>query len=465
VTAGVCIVLALMAGAAAVKLEPLVAATLALGAGAALLISRRPSAGALCVMLLIGTLPRSLLFDHGVPLLGGQVKVTDLLLAVTLLSWLISALSRRGNARLPSRGVTLLLLALMALSAVGLLTARRLGFDPKLGLLELRPLLSYLLIFPLVSDLNSMKRIERSIGVVLVIAAVASVATLYQYVTGQGTETATYTGGAIRVRDIGFLYPLVGLIWAVAILPYAPRGRWVRLGVLATAGLTAAALFFTFQRGAWLALVVAVPALLAMLPPRRRRKMIARGVPLLVGGLVLVMGFNAIASTGVKNPLAAGLERLSSTGSSSDPSGQYRINEWTTALRQVHIHPLSGIGLGGTITFENPELRNSPQGTVFTQYYIHNSYVWYALKLGLPGLAAILLLLALSYRAAWRAFRRWTDPRGRRLLLGVLASLLAIMVVAATGPHLNIDAATPLVAFTIAIAQALNLEWRKGQEH
>src|SRR6478672_6610923 len=126
-------------------------------------------------MLLIGTLPRSLLFDHGVPLLGGQVKITDLLLAVTLLSWLISALSKHGNARLPSRGVTLLLLALMALSAVGLLTARRLGFDPKLGLLELRPLLSYLLIFPLVSDLNSMKRIERSIGVVLLIAAVASV--------------------------------------------------------------------------------------------------------------------------------------------------------------------------------------------------------------------------------------------------------------------------------------------------
>ena len=62
--------------------------------------------------------------------------------------------------------------------------------------------------------------------------------------------------------------------------------------------------------------------------------------------------------------------------------------------------------------------------------HLHNSYVQLAAERGLPALAAFLLLLALSGRAAWRAYRAGLAAGGRfsDLHLGAIAALGAFAV-------------------------------------
>ena len=61
--------------------------------------------------------------------------------------------------------------------------------------------------------------------------------------------------------------------------------------------------------------------------------------------------------------------------------------------------------------------------------------------------------MAEAVRAAFVGLRRSVDPRSQRLLLGVLASLVALLVVSFFGSHLNADFSTPYLAFAMAVGQ------------
>jgi len=355
--------------------------------------------------------------------------------------------------RLPSRSTFLLLAGFFALAAVSIATAQREGSPENLTLLELRPLLSYLLVFPIVGGIASVRDAERTVGLILAACAAGSLATLYLYFAGQGSA-ATFAGGAERITDTTFLYPLMAVVWALVLVPTGRAGR-ARMATLAVASLGAAALLFTFQRGAWAALIVVAPLVVALLPRGRRGAGMARFLPIAGIGLALVLGVNAMAATGAGNPLTSAVERLESLGRySEDRSNQYRVAEWTTAVAEIRRSPWTGIGLGGSIQFENPLLDRSPEGVNFSQYYIHNSYIWLALKLGVVAALLFIALIAATTVRAYRAYRRSADPRLARLLLGGFASMVALVLVSFSGPHFNIDSATPYVAFTIGLIEA-----------
>ena len=413
----------------------------------------RPEIGAAAVLGLVATLPRDTLYGQNLPLAPDGIKVTDALVALAFGAWLVQALAAPGRVRLPSRSTILLLIGFFALAVVSIATAQREGAPPNLTLIELRPLLSYALIFPIVGGIRSVRDAERAVGVLLAACAAGSVATLYLYFTGQGAA-ATFASGAERVTETPFLYPLMAIVWALVLVPTGRRSG-SRSATLIVASLGLAALVFTFQRGAWAALIVVAPLVIALLPRGRRGAGMARFLPVAGVGLALVLGVNAVAATGASNPITSVVERLESLGAySEDRTNQYRVAEWTTAVDEIRNSPWTGIGLGGSIQFENPLLDRSPEGVNFTQYYIHNSYIWLALKLGLVAAALFLTLVVMSCLRAYRWYRRAADPRVARLLLGGFASMLTLLLVSFSGPHLNIDTATPYVAATIALIEA-----------
>ena len=61
-------------------------------------------------------------------------------------------------------------------------------------------------------------------------------------------------------------------------------------------------------------------------------------------------------------------------------------------------------------------------GGMTTTWYIDNSYVWFALKLGLVGALVFVALLLLQVKRAWSILRVTVDIRRRRLVLGALAT-------------------------------------------
>lgn len=452
-TAGGAAVLLALLGAAAIAAVP--EPVYVLGAAAGVLVAGvilvRPEAGALLIIVLTAVLPRTVLFDRGLPVAGGSLKITDILLLLTIGGWVVHLVLHHGRLALPSKLTTALLAALLAAALVSLGTANALGAPRKLSLLELRPLLSYLLVFPIVSGVRSRKQLDRGIVVVLVAAAASSLIAITEYVRGAG-GAATFADGAIRVQNAVYLYPLLAVIWAVVALAYFRSSR-ARLAVTLLAAVGLGGIFFTFARGAWIAILTVVPLIVVLLPARGRVRLLIWSLPLATVAAAGVLTLNALSIRGVQNPLSAGLSRLESLGGyRGDVSSEYRIAEWSRALAVIRQHPLTGIGLGNSITFESPmySAQYNTYGFTFSTYYIHNSYIWFALKLGLFGAAMAIGLVVEVCVRAYRGLRRAIDPSVHMILLASLASVVALAILATSGPHLNIDNATPAVAALIA---------------
>ena len=414
-------------------------------------ILQRPELGALLILVLAVIVPRSVLFERGIPLAGGNIKVTDLLLGLTLGSWLAGAIATRRQLRLPRLSVTLALFGFLAAALIGVITAYFMGTSPKFAMLELRPLLMYLLILPLVEWAQNTQRLEHGLSVVLVALAGASAIAVGRYIAGHGTA-AIYAGTATRV--IGWSsFSLLGLIWALLLLAFTRSPRTIAplagLAVLSLAGV-----FVSFQRATWLATVVIVALAVALMRFGRRRRFIAWTVSLACAGLVVIFALNAVTAHGPGSPFRDAAARLESVGAyRSDVSSGRRLNEWRAAQQQIEQHPLLGIGLGSTITFHDPEF--SPQSNAYgfttTQFYIHNSYIWLALKLGLIGLGLFLLLMIVVARDGMVAYRFTRDPRLRPLVLGGLLTIAILAITSLAGPQFNDDNAAPVAAAAFAL--------------
>jgi O-antigen ligase len=221
------------------------------------------------------------------------------------------------------------------------------------------------------------------------------------------------------------------------------RWMWAVLLVPSLAGLAV-----TFYRSAWLALVVGLAVLFFCVVRQHRRWMLAAWLAALLGvGLALA---SATMVTGRTPAIArAVLSRGASIRDySSDVSAQHRLREWQAALEMIKDHPVVGNGLGARVEFESPMYSSSrlSYGYWSRDYYIHNSYIWFAVKLGVVGLLLLLGLLAVTLRQGVLGMRR-SDRVEARMATAILAALL---VMAFFGEVLSSDNVTPLIGIVMA---------------
>jgi O-antigen ligase len=108
----------------------------------------------------------------------------------------------------------------------------------------------------------------------------------------------------------------------------------------------------------------------------------------------------------------------------ADPTGsaQARWGGTVAALEHAAEHPILGAGLGMNILVLNESV-----GTTWRA--VHNTYLEYAVDLGLPGLALFVLLLGSCWRSA-RATRRIAGPVLGQLAEGIEISLVGFTVAA-----------------------------------
>ncbi len=412
----------------------------------AVAIFRRPALGALSIVVLFAALPRDTLFGFGIPVLSGALKVTDLLLVVTLAAWLAHGRSLRA-----SRPVVLWTLALVGLAVVGVLTAHAAGTSTKLSLNELRPLLAYLLVLPIAADAR-LRDLRGGAYAFVAATVVLSLITIWQYLHGIGSQ-ATYAGGDLRVDGTPFALPVVALLWIATLWASVPTGR-ARVLLGACAALDVAGSVLTFRRGGWVAGLVALAALTVLLPAHQRRRLLT-GFALAAALIAVALPLAASGSGGTW--LNGVSQRFTSVGAGgSDASARYRLTEWQHDLQAIRSHPLRGIGLGSGVVFADP--RYTPglgYGGVWSHVYIHDSYLWFAVKLGLGGLLALLGLLGATLVRGWRAYRTSLDERARGLLAAALASLACLLFMSLTDAHLNSVSVTPTIAALIGLVEVV----------
>jgi O-antigen ligase len=401
--------------------------------------------GITTLVLVFVLLQRDQVFAASLPLLGGGLKPTDLLLFATMGGWVVRRLAGRQRSIPLSGPVLVLSLAYVGWAVSSAVVGISRGAFYKDSLLELRPLLQYTLVLPLLTEV-SVPGVLRICRLFLLAAVVVAAKAVYLYVTGQGSQ-ALYSGGNIRIMSVSFSALLIASILGLSLYAGADRRRpmYLLASLAALLGLGV-----TLQRTAFLALPFGVLTMALVLGGVHRRRL-AGG--LMAAGLLAAAAAasTSIASQGKASLLSAVVQRTASIGDfSEDVSAQHRLREWSAALDIVRRHPLTGGGLGTRVGFYSPMYGevSHRMGYWSSDIYMHNSYMWMLTKMGIVGLGCFLALLMATAREVFLHGRRSSALR-RILLSGLLATLVLFVICSFFGPIFNVDESSSTVAFTI----------------
>jgi O-antigen ligase len=232
-------------------------------------------------------------------------------------------------------------------------------------------------------------------------------------------------GTALHPIELGVV---AGMLLPVAIymgVHDLKRPRWRRWTptVLILASSTV-----SVSRSAVLALVIALAVLLALLPPRHRLV----GLILLPFGLIGVFMTTPGLITTLSSFFAAG---------QNDPSVATRVDDYPMVVALVTERPW--FGQGGATFFPETALE-----------ILDNQYLKTAVELGLVGVAALTLYLALPFFLALSARRRATDPEMRMLCAGLAAALAPATICPLTFDAFSFPMFTLLHALLVGLTGA-----------
>jgi len=136
-----------------------------------------------------------------------------------------------------------------------------------------------------------------------------------------------------------------------------------------------------------------------------------------------------------------------------DASYEGRLAQWSAIVESVKDHPLLGVGLGGSLTFYFPYVRQ-----IMTWNYIDNGWGFVLHKMGLLGLGALLFMLArfvITSKKLLRSGRRLPDPSLLYSLVGAFAySVLAMFGGPSFFHFLSAGVSGILLGSMVIVAQA-----------
>ncbi|RZT87932.1 O-antigen ligase [Pseudonocardia sediminis] len=191
-----------------------------------------------------------------------------------------------------------------------------------------------------------------------------------------------------------------------------PRAGAVLIGVLVLILVLGAAV--TVSRGGLIALTVAV-TWLALRRGIAPRVMVGVGAVVVVAGAVMALAFSTLVGQALS-------QKDQVAGSNVDT----RALRWQIAAEMLPEHPLLGVGPGG---FRSNYLGVSHNAELEEQTPVaHNMYVEVAAELGLLGLAGFLGLIGVALWSSEKAVRAARAGPDRLLPLAVQCSLIAVLV-------------------------------------
>lgn len=278
----------------------------------------------------------------------------------------------------------------------------------------------------------------------------------------------TYFNVGLFGEMLAMAMPL--LIGALALRRWLGLGRVATAAVLVALACSAAALYLTFSKSAYLSTAAGVLTLLLLLAQTWRRRAAIAGGALALSAAVVPWPAAVLAPIA---PAAANLYQTAmvalvgqSRFQSWDPatlSGRGSLLErlWATeaAVRMALDHPILGIGLD-RFKFEYITSYRPPQAQLALDS-AHDFWPEIAAELGLPAMLLALVLFLGAVWAVWHTYRRPIDEPTRRLAAVVISSLVAWLVVASIfasdmyRPWRNMSSDFVMVGILVAMAVLL----------
>ncbi|MCI0393142.1 MAG: O-antigen ligase family protein [Acidobacteria bacterium] len=294
-----------------------------------------------------------------------------------------------------------------------------------------------LMCFVAANEFGSRAALRTAVIVLAVVAGVNSLVALLQSSTGMFADW-TFLGAAREenrqtisegdiLRASGFLGTSNGLAWYLATFLPVPlsmlvlkvedfRG-WKRWLLAASSGLGVIALILTYARGSWIALGVALLALIALL---YRTLTIAerRRFTLRVAALALLTVLISL-------PFAGTIYiRLTEDDRGSAYS---RVPLIQVAQAMIADNLWLGVGLSN---YEAEMRRYDTTSELISDGFdwpVHNIFLHMTAEAGIPATLSFLALIIIALRRGWRALSS-RDPFLRALAAGLIAGIIAYML-------------------------------------
>jgi putative inorganic carbon (hco3(-)) transporter len=420
---------------------PWIVVTPLLIAGAVLALRRLwelPPAWTLCGAIALT------IFSNGWSLIGlGGLPLNRLLIVVVLLQFALRAPGVASVPRLQVRNVHLLMCltmiyALASAAAAGTLASQESAF-PLVDILGLVPFLLFFLapsIFAEERERNLLLATLVGLGVYLGTTAIfesigphALVFPSYILVTDQASPGVVQASGPFQspVAE-GFAVFACAVASIIAFLRW--RVRWQRYVCVFSAVTCLFACFATLERGVWLAAVVAAVVTAATTRTGRRW--------LIPGAFACAIGIGAVLT------VSSQLSQHTSERANYRQSVWDRQNQMAAGIRMIESRPLLGFGWdryrsSSEDYFRQPSdypmVGHIPGVTIGLPRNViplHNTYLAYAVELGLIGL---LLWMASLLVALVSAIATAGPPALRSWKLGLLAIAVFFLIVSFFDPH------------------------------
>lgn len=431
------IVAGLLLAELGVRFGPAAVVAVVVATGLAAVVPRRPETMLAAVGL---TLPLG-------PVPVGPVEVVQLTVAFAVVALLGRAALTHG-LRLPAPALAVPLLAMLLSAALATPLAR--GSDVAFRL-DVQLLLLVLLAVAAASALRSRRAL-----VLVTASTVAGGAVAAGWALVSSGPSTTFYGGAVvsgRAQGVFSQPNELGLFSAVLLVVAIGFGttatsRRQQLLCLVAGGLLAAALAQSLSRGAWIGAVAGLVTL-ALLSPQARRPIGA-----LAGAALAVVVVLQLAGAGIAEALLA---RLDSVLNASDNPYDQRGQIWAEALRQLAERPVTGQGPGG---FPYAARGLSGEGIVLEIEHAHNLFLAAASEYGVPGLLALLALMAGVVVTAVRATRLLAagpHPRDAGVPVALAAALVAVVAHGMVDYPLRNAAVVTTVFLVVALLGAWHL--------
>jgi O-antigen ligase len=270
-------------------------------------------------------------------------------------------------------------------------------------------------------------------------AVVEACFAVYYLATGTSqTTTEVLSTGGVRYLALSTSIYLTGSLVCALLNVELDRRPGRQLLHVVIAGLALFGIIVSFGRTTYAAVVLIVPLLL--LSRRYLRRSLLLLLPVAIPAMVIAL----ILIPTVAPTVVPTLENRLAGTSGRDENVIWRERAFDVAMEGVSDEWLTGVGFGRTGEFR---LENE---VVKIEGDPHNSYIWLLAGGGALALGSFLVLCAVYLGDAVRRLRR-AGPTGQALIMFSLATWLAFMVNALTGPILT----DPLMLMTIWILFAL----------
>lgn len=238
------------------------------------------------------------------------------------------------------------------------------------------------------------------------------------------TLTSTYSDVTRTVTDNIHSIVLLFLLIPAFVMRFRPP----TVVVLFVATFCIGAIYFQYGRALWITVFIAIVLFSAVSLNGRQLKLAVFFFFVSVASAAALFSF-------VDSPvLKAGADRLFSVGAevSSGSSFDWRRWENETAIKRIAANPLFGIGPG--VHYR----RVVDPGTFAAQTrYMHNSYLYVAMKYGLIGLISLLAIVSTVFIRVCVVMRSYKRGEWQRLLCGgIISFFIMFFIISFNQPEL-----------------------------